>query len=137
MKKTLSVISVVVLVCFAATAFGATAASPVAQAKAAAGSAAKSEATKAVTGQTVVGKITKIDHKAKALVVNGQTITVKGYQLADLTVGDEVKITLAAGTQKADKVLVLGKKTVKKEAGQAKDKAVQTATGQAVKKLSQ
>jgi hypothetical protein len=141
MKKTLSVISVVVLVCFASAAFGAGAASLAEQAKAAAGTTAKSEATKALTGQTVIGKITKIDAKAKQIVVNGQTIIVKSYHLADLKVGEEVKVTLAAGTQKAEKIVSVGKKALKektkKEVGQAKGKAVQAATGEAVKKLSQ
>lgn len=141
MKKILGMIAVLALVCFTTMVFAADAAGPVAAASAAANSAVKAEATKALSGQTVIGTITKIDMKAKTIVISKSTINAKADQIAKLKVGEKVRVTLAKGTMDAEKIVSLEKEAVKKgakkEAKQAKDKAVQTAADKALEKVSQ
>jgi hypothetical protein len=144
MKKVMSVIAVLALVCFTTSVFAADAATPSAAA-AAAGAAArgavKKEAVKAASGETVVGAIKKIDTTAKTILVNDKTITVKEEDLATLKKGEKVKVTLAAGTMNAEKIVPLGKKAVKKavkkEVKKAEEKATEKAKEKAVEKIGQ
>ncbi len=138
MKKVISMIAVLALVCFTTMVFAADATMPTAAAAAAAAkNTTKAEAVKAVNGETVVGAITKIDTAAKTIVVQGKTINVKAEDLATLKKGDKVKVTLAAGTMNAEKIVALGKKAVKKEVKKAEEKATQKATEKAVEKMGQ
>jgi len=141
MKRCIGIISGIVFVCFAMAAFAADAVNPFAAAAAAANAAVKDQAVKAAGGQIVVGTIKKLDPAAKTIVIKEMTINVKADDLADLKKGDKVKVTLAAGTMNAEKIVPLGKKAAKKEAKkelkQAKEKAVNTATQTAVEKLGQ
>ncbi len=142
MKKIVGMIAVLVLVCFTTMAFAVDLASPAASVTEAAKSAAKDEAVKAVSGQTVIGKIKKIDTKANTILVNNSTINVKAEDIANLKVGNKVKVTLAAGTMDAEKIVAYKgkeetKKAVKKEAKKAKEKAVEKAAEKAVEKMGQ
>ena len=109
MKKVISLIAVLALVCFTTMVFAADAAKPAAPAAAAA--PAKAEMTKA---DVIKGKITKVDTAANTIVVKGKTITVKAEDMANLKKGAMVKVTLAAGTMNADKVEVVKAKKMKK-----------------------
>jgi hypothetical protein len=142
MKKVISMIAVLALVCFTTMVFAADATMPTAaSAAAAAKDSVKAEAVKAVNGETVVGAIKKIDTAAKTIVVQGKTINVKAEDLAILKKGDKVKVTLAAGTMNAEKIVALEKKAVKKaakkEVKKAEEKATQKATEKAVEKMGQ
>jgi hypothetical protein len=141
MKKVISIAAGVVLVCFTTMAFAADLANPITAAAAAANTAVKDQAVKAVNGQIVVGTIKKIDPAAKTIFVKDMTINVKADEITALKKGDKVKITLAAGTMNAEKIVPLGKKAakkeVKKEATQAKDKAIDAAAQKAVEKMGQ
>ncbi len=107
MKKVISMIAVLALVCFTTMVFAADAAAPAA-------APAKAEVAKA---DVIKGKITKIDTAANTIVVKGKTITVKAEDMANLKKGAFVKVTLAAGTMNADKVeVVKAKKVAKKKA---------------------
>jgi hypothetical protein len=110
MKKVISMIAVLALVCFTTMVFAADAAKPAAAAPAAA-APAKAEVAKA---DVIKGKITKIDTAANTIVVKGKTITVKAEDMANLKKGAMVKVTLAAGTMNADKVEVVKAKKMKK-----------------------
>jgi hypothetical protein len=101
MKRVISLIAVLALVCFTTMVFAADAAAP----------AAKADVAKA---EVVKGKITKIDTAANTIVVKGKTITVKAEDIATLKKGEMVKVTLAAGTMNADKVEVVKAKKMKK-----------------------
>ena len=112
MKKVISMIAVLALVCFTTMVFAADAAAPAAAAPAAAKAApAKAEAVKV---DVIKGKITKIDTAANTIVVKGKTITVKAEDMANLKKGEMVKVTLAAGSMNADKVEVMKAKKMKK-----------------------
>ncbi len=113
MKKVISMIAVLALVCFTTMVFAADAAAPAAAAPAAAKAApAKAEAVKV---DVIKGKITKIDKAANTIVVKGKTITVKAEDMANLKKGEMVMVTLAAGSMNADKVEVMkAKKEMKK-----------------------
>ncbi|MGO9147626.1 MAG: hypothetical protein ACLQDF_14790 [Desulfomonilia bacterium] len=110
MKKVISMIAVLALVCFTTMVFAADAAKPAAAAPAAA-APAKAEVAKA---DVIKGKITKIDTAANTIVVKGKTITVKAEDMANLKKSAMVKVTLAAGTMNADKVEVVKAKKMKK-----------------------
>jgi len=130
MKKVVSLIAVLALVCFTTMVFAADAAKPAAPAAAA--PAAKAEPAKAEMAKAdmVTGKITKIDTAANTIVVKGKTITVKAEDIATLKKGVMVKVTLAAGTMNADKVEVVkakkaAKKMMKKEEKKAEEKPME------------
>ncbi len=120
MKKVISLIAVLALVCFTTMVFAADAAKPAAAAPMAA-APAKAEMAKA---EVVKGKITKIDKAANTIVVNKKTITVKAEDMANLKKGEMVMVTLAAGTMNADKVeMIKAKKAMKKAAKKEMKKA--------------
>ena len=131
MKKVVSLIAVLALVCFTTMVFAADAAKPAAAPAAAAPAAAKAEPAKAEMAKAdmVTGKITKIDKAANTIVVKGKTITVKAEDIATLKKGEMVKVTLAAGTMNADKVEVVkakkAAKKMKKEEKKAEEKPVE------------
>jgi hypothetical protein len=132
MKKVISLIAVLALVCFTTMVFAADAAKPAAAPAAAAPAAVKAEPVKAdvAKAEVIKGKITKIDTAANTIVVKGKTITVKAEDIATLKKGEMVKVTLAAGTMNADKVEVVKakkavKKAVKKEEKKAEEKPVE------------
>lgn len=111
MKKFISMIAVLALVCFTTMVFAADAAAPAAAAPAAA-APVKAEMAKP---EVIKGKITKIDKAANTIVVEGKTFTVKAEDIAKVKKGEWVKITAAAGTLNADKIEVIkAKKAVKK-----------------------
>ncbi len=116
MKKVISLIAVLALVCFTTMVFAADAAKP-----AAAPAAVKADVAKA---DVVIGKISKIDTVANTIVVKGKTITVKAEDMATLKKGEVVKVTLAAGTMNADKVEKVEK--AKKAAKKAEEKPAET-----------
>ncbi len=120
MKKVISLIAVLALVCFTSMVFAADAAAP---------AAAKAEPAKAeaVKAEVIKGKISKIDMAANTIVVKDKTITVKAEDMANLKKGAWVKVTLAAGTMNADKIKVMkGKKAMKKAAKMEEKKAEET-----------
>jgi hypothetical protein len=124
MKKVISLIAVIALVCFTTMVFAADAAKPAAAAPMAA-APAKAEMAKA---DVIKGKITKIDTAANTIVVKGKTFTIKAEDMANLKKGEMVKITAAAGTLNADKIEVIKakkamKKAVKKEAAKKAEEA--------------
>ena len=113
MKKVISMIAVLALVCFTTMVFAADAAKPAAPAAAAPAAAAPAKAEMA-KADVIKGKITKVDTAANTIVVKGKTITVKAEDMATLKKGVMVKVTLAAGTMNADKVEVMKAKKMKK-----------------------
>ena len=125
MKKVISMIAVLALVCFTTMVFAADAAKPAAPAAAAPAAAAPAPAKAEMAKADVIkGKITKIDKTANTIVVKGKTITVKAEDMADLKKGEMVKVTLAAGTMNADKVeMIKAKKAMKKAAKKEEKKA--------------
>lgn len=148
MKNFFSMIAVLALAFFTTTVFAVDAAvpaapamNPAAAAAAKASAAMTAETMKALNGDIVVGTIKKLDAAANTIVIKDQTISVKADDIADLREGDKVKVTLAAGTMNAEKIVPLGKKAAKraakKEIRQAKEKAIQAATDTAVEKVSQ
>ena len=144
MKRVLSMMAVLALVCFATTVFAADAASPSPLGAAAEAAKAKmaDQATKAASGEIIIGTIKSIDPKANTMVVRDTTITVKAEDLAEYKVGDKVKVTLASGTTEAKSIVLLGgKKAVKKEAKKravkATNKAIEKAGEQAAEKAAQ
>ena len=143
MKKVISMIAVLALVCFTSMVFAADAAAPTTPATAATAAKASvtKEAVKAASGETVVGTIKKIDKTANTITIQDKTINVKAEDIANLKKGDKVKVTLASGTMNAEKIIPLSKKAakkaVKKEVKKAEDKAVEKATEKAVEKVGQ
>jgi ribosomal protein S1 len=141
MKKIFSMIAMCALVCFTTAVFAADAADPMSALATKANASVQSETAKALNGDIVAGTIKKIDKTANTILIRDQTIKVKPDQLAELKEGDKVKVTLVSGTMTAKKILPLGKeganKKAKKEVNQAKTKAVETATDEAVKKVSE
>jgi hypothetical protein len=121
MKKIISMIAVLALVCFTTMVFAADAAAPASPAPA----AAKADVAKV---DVIKGKITKIDKTANTIDVKGKTFTVKAEDIANLKKGEMVKITAAAGTLNADKIQVIkAKKALKKaEKKEAAKKAEET-----------
>ena len=119
MKKVISMIAVLALVCFTTMVFAADAAAPAAAAPAAA-APAKAEMAKP---DVLKGKITKIDKAANTIVVKGKTFTVKAEDMANLKKGQMVKITAAAGTLNADKIEVIKAKKAMKKAVMKEKKA--------------
>ena len=117
MKKVISLIAVLALVCFTTMVFAADAAAPAAAAKA---EPAKADVAKA---DVIKGKITKIDKTANTIDVKGKTFTVKAEDIANLKKGQMVKITAAAGTLNADKIEVIKAKKAVKKAAAAEKKA--------------
>jgi sRNA-binding protein len=112
MKKVISLIAVLALVCFTTMVFAADAAAPAAAAPAVKAEPVKADVAKA---EVIKGKITKIDKTANTIDVKGKTFTVKAEDIANLKKGENVKITAAAGTLNADKIEVIkAKKAVKK-----------------------
>jgi len=117
MKKVISLIAVLALVCFTTMVFAADAAKPAAAAPAVAAPEATPAAVKAdvAKAEVIKGKITKIDKTANTIDVKGKTFTVKAEDIAKLKKGEMVKITAAAGTLNAEKIEVIkAKKAVKK-----------------------
>jgi hypothetical protein len=109
MKKLISFAAVLVLVCFTSMAF-------------AAGEPAgtMNGAPKAEKAQMVWGKITKIDKEKNEITVKAKkgekTIVVKPEDIEKLKVGENVKVTLAAGTNNAEKIeMMKSKKAMKKK----------------------
>jgi hypothetical protein len=145
MKKVISLIAVLALVCFTTMVFAADAAKPAA-APAAAAPAVKAEPVKADAAkaaapkaEVVKGKIESIDTAKNEIVVKGKTIVVKAEEIAKLKKGEMVKVTLAAGTMNADKVDVVkakkaAKKAVKKEEKKEEKKEVKAEEKPAEKK---
>ena len=134
MKKVISLIAVLALVCFTTMVFAADAAKPAAAPAAA--PAVKAEPVKAdvVKAEVVKGKIENIDTVKNEIVVKGKTIVVKAEEIAKLKKGENVKVTLAAGTMNADKVVVVkakkaakpaAKPAVKKEEKKVEEKPVE------------
>jgi ribosomal protein L24 len=121
MKKVISMIAVLALVCFTTMVFAADAAAPAAAPAAAA--PAKAEMAKP---DVLKGKITKIDTAANTIVVKGKTFTVKAEDMANLKKGQMVKITAAAGTLNADKIEVIKAKKAMKKAVMKEKKAEET-----------
>jgi hypothetical protein len=131
MKKVISLIAVLALVCFTTMIFAADAAKPAAAAKPAVAAKpatpaapAKAEAVKA---EVVKGKIESIDTVKNEIVVMGKTIVVKADEIAKLKKGEMVKVTLAAGTNNAEKIVAVkakkaAKKALKKEEKKAEEK---------------
>ena len=126
MKKVISLIAVFALVCFTTMAFAADAAKPAEAAKPAVAAtpatpatpAAKAEPAKAAApkAEVVKGKIENIDTAKNEITVKGKVIVVKAEEIAKLKKGENVKVTLAAGTNNAEKVeVVKAKKAAKKE----------------------
>ena len=112
MKKVISLIAVLALVCFTTMVFAADAAAPAAAAPAVKAEPVKADVAKA---EVIKGKITKIDKTANTIDVKSKTFTVKAEDIANLKKGENVKITAAAGTLNADKIEVIkAKKAVKK-----------------------
>ena len=125
MKKVISLIAVLALVCFTTMVFAADAAAPAAAPAAAKAEPAKTEMAKP---DVIKGKITKIDKTANTIEVKGKTFTVKAEDIATLKKGQMVKITAAAGSLNADKIEVIKakkamKKAVKKEAAKKAEEA--------------
>ncbi len=114
MKKGMSLLAVLVLVCFATMAFGANA------------PAAKSdENTKSDTGKATVywGKITKLDTEKNEVTIKTkkgeETVPVKPEEMTSLKVGEKVKATMEPGANTATIEKMKGKaekkKSMKKE----------------------
>jgi hypothetical protein len=105
MKKVISLIAVIALVCFTTMIFAADAAKPAAD-------PAKVE--------VIQGEITNVDVQAHQIVVNDKTILVEPGKIDALRNGQVVKVTLVAGTMDAKKIEIIKvKKTVKKTAKKA------------------
>src|SRR5208337_1182328 len=119
MKKVISLIAVLALVCFTTMVFAADAAAP---------AAAKAEPAKTEMAKpdVIKGKITKIDKTANTIDVKGKTFTVKAEDIATLKKGQMVKITAAAGSLNADKIEVIKAKKAVKKAAAAEKKAEAT-----------
>ena len=131
MKKVISMIAVLALVCFTTMVFAADAAKPAA-APAVKAEPVKADAAKAAApkAEVVKGKIESIDTVKNEIVVKGKTIVVKAEEIAKLKKGQNVTVTLAAGTMNADKVEVVkakkaAKPAVKKEEKKAEEKPVE------------
>jgi hypothetical protein len=125
MKKVFSLIAVLALVCFTTMVFAAEApkteaANPTAVTAPAKAEAAKAEVAKA---EVVIGKITKIDTAKNEIMVKGKAIVVKAEDIATLKKGEKVKVTLAAGTNNAEKIEVLKAKKVAKKVEKVEKKA--------------
>jgi len=120
MKKVISLIAVLALVCFTTMVFAADAAAPAAAPAAAKAEPAKADVAKA---DVIKGKITKIDKTANTIDVKGKTFTVKAEDIANLKKGQMVKITAAAGSLNADKIEVIKAKKAVKKAAAAEKKA--------------
>ncbi len=92
MKKVISLIAVLALVCFTTMVFAADAAAPAAAAPAVKAEPVKADAAKAAApkAEVVKGKIEKIDTAANTIVVKGKTITVKAEEIAKLKKGENV-----------------------------------------------
>lgn len=102
MKKGISLIALLALVCFTSMVFAADA-------------APAKEKAPAEKAEVIKGKITMIDAAANTIEVKGKTFTVKPEDMAPLKKGEMVKITAAAGTLNAEKIQVIkAKKSVKK-----------------------
>lgn len=94
MKKVISLIAVIALVCFTTMVFAA-------------------DAAKAAVIQ---GEITNVDMQARQIVVKGKTIVVEPGKIDSLRNGQVVKVTLVAGTMDAKKIeIIKTKKAAKKE----------------------
>ena len=104
MKKVISLIAVIALVCFTTMVFAA-------------------DAAKAAVIQ---GEITNVDMQARQIVVKGKTILVEPGKIDSLRNGQVVKVTLVAGTMDAEKIeIIKSKKAAKKAAEPAKATVIQ------------
>jgi predicted RNA-binding protein len=104
MKKVISLIAVIALVCFTTMVFAA-------------------DAAKAAVIQ---GEITNVDMQARQIVVKGKTIVVEPGKIDSLRNGQVVKVTLVAGTMDAEKIeIIKSKKAAKKAAEPAKATVIQ------------
>lgn len=141
MRKVISMMAALVLVCFATTVFAADALNPLEAAKTATTTAVTNEAVKAASGEVIVGNIKKIDTKANTIVIDDKTITVKAATIKELKQGQKVKVTLATGTMNAENIIPLdkegAKKKAKKQVRKGEDKAIQVGTEKAMEKLGQ
>jgi hypothetical protein len=103
MKKIISLVSVLALVCFTSMVFAA-------DAPATNPEGTKKEAPKAEMGKEnmVWGKIVKIDKEKNEITLKShkgmKTIVVKPEDMANLKKGEEVKVTLESGTMNAEKI---------------------------------
>lgn len=130
MRKIVTFISFLTVLCFSSTVFAADApkAAPVkpAPAKVEAAKPAAAEVNQqSMNREVLIGKIVSIDKTKGEIVVkdkNGQkTIMVKPADIAKLKQGDDVKIALMPGTNNAVKVRPL--KTVKRSTNKPAKKA--------------
>jgi len=108
MRRGMSLLAVLVLVCFTTMAFGAN--EP----------AAKTDAAKSDTGKATVywGKITKLDTEKNEVTIKtkkgNETVPVKPEDLATLKVGEKVKATMESGANTATIEKMKGKAAKKK-----------------------
>ncbi len=104
MKKVISLIAVITLVCLTTMVFAA--------------DAAKAE--------VIQGEITNVDVQARQIVVNDRTINVEPGKIDALRTGQVVKVNLVAGTMDAEKIeIIKSKKAEKKAAAHSKAKVIQ------------
>ena len=119
MKKVMSLVAVLAIVCFSAMVFAAGEAKvETAKPEAVSTEPAKVETAKpeAVKAEVVLGKIATIDKAKNEIVIGGKTITVTAESIATLKKGQMVRITLAAGTMNAEKIEVVKTKKAAKKA---------------------
>ena len=121
MKKVISLVAVLALVCFTSMVFAA-------DAPATNPEGTKAEAPKAEMGKAdmVWGKIVKIDKEKNEITLKSKkgmkTIVMKPEDMANLKKGESVKVTLESGTMNAEKIEMMKvkkagmkKKEMKKE----------------------
>jgi hypothetical protein len=141
MKKIISRIEALMLVGSALIFLTACAADQFGTATANARAQLTSEAIKAASGEVVIGTIKAIDLKANTIRIKDQTITVRPADIAQLKVGNKVKVTLTSGTMNAEKIVQVGqdevKQTTKTKAKEVKGQAIQTAIDKAVEMQNQ
>jgi len=141
MKKVIGIIEVFALACFALLFLTACAANQFGVSAADANAKLTSEAIKAASGEIIIGTIKAVDTNANTIRLRDQTITVAPQEIAKLKAGNQVKVTLAAGTMNAEKIVQLGqeevKQTAKTKAKEVKEQAIQTAIDKAVEMQNQ
>lgn len=141
MKKVIGIIEVCALACLSLLFFTACATDQLGTAAATANAKLTSEAIKAASGEIIIGTIKAVDTKTNTIRLKDQTINVTQQEIAKLKVGNRVKVTLAAGTMNAEKIVQLGEEEVKQaaktKAKEVKEQAIQTAIDKAVEMQNQ
>ncbi|HQP31975.1 MAG TPA: hypothetical protein PLB81_11670 [Deltaproteobacteria bacterium] len=141
MRKAPGVTEVLVLACMSLLVLTACATDQLSSAAATANAKLTSEALKAASGEIIIGTIKAVDTEANTIRLRDQTVTVAPQEIAKLKVGNKVKVTLAAGTMTAEKIVQLGEEEVKQaaktKAREVKEQAIQTAIDKAVEMQSQ